>query len=137
MNRLNKLTIGEVARQAGVHVETLRYYERRGIIDKPPRSGANYRLYPSETIHRVRFIKRAQELGFSLTETAELFSLRMNPEASRAEVKTRAEEKLTDIEAKIQTLQRMKKALRTITARCDGTGSTTDCPILNALEGIS
>lgn len=137
MNGLNKLTIGEVASQAGVHVETLRYYERRGIVDKPPRSGANYRLYPNDTIQRVRFIKRAQELGFSLTEIAELLSLRMNPEASRADVKTRAEAKLTDIEAKIQTLQRMKKALRKITATCDGTGSTTDCPILNALEGIS
>ena len=137
MNRLNKLTIGEVASQAGVHVETLRYYERRGIVDKPPRSGANYRLYPGDTIQRVRFIKRAQELGFSLTEIADLLSLRMNPEASRADVKTRAEAKLTDIEAKIQTLQRMKKALRKITATCDGTGSTTDCPILNALEGIS
>ena len=137
MNRLNKLTIGEVASQAGMHVETLRYYERRGIVDKPPRSGANYRLYPGDTIQRVRFIKRAQELGFSLTEIADLLSLRMNPEASRADVKTRAEAKLTDIEAKIQTLQRMKKALRKITATCDGTGSTTDCPILNALEGIS
>ena len=73
---MDELTIGEVAEQAKVHIETLRYYERRGLVATPLRSRANYRLYPEETMRRIRFIKRAQALGFSLTDIKELLSLR-------------------------------------------------------------
>src|SRR2546429_2729002 len=76
---MNGLTIGEVAERAKVHIETLRYYEQRGLIASPPRSTSNYRLYPEDTVRRVRFIKHAQELGFSLREIKELLSLRAEP----------------------------------------------------------
>jgi DNA-binding transcriptional MerR regulator len=79
---MGKLTIGDVAEQAQVHSETLRYYERRGLIARPPRSRSNYRLYPEETVQRVRFIKRAQALGFSLNDIKELLSLRAAPEGA-------------------------------------------------------
>jgi MerR family copper efflux transcriptional regulator len=98
------LTIGEVAEQAGVHIETLRYYERRELIEKPPRSASNYRLYPEEAVRRVRFIKRAQELGFSLKDIKGLLLLRATPEAGCAEVRAHAEGKLKAIDEKISSL---------------------------------
>ncbi len=101
---MNRLTIGELAEQAKVHVETLRYYERRGLIEQPPRSASNYRLYPENAVRRVRFIKRAQELGFSLNDVKELLSLRAAPEAECGEVRRHAEAKIADINAKIHAL---------------------------------
>jgi MerR family mercuric resistance operon transcriptional regulator len=86
------LTVGEVAKQANVCIETLRYYERQGLIAPPPRSVSNYRLYPEETVRRVQFIKRAQELGFSLREIAELLALRATPDTPCADIRTRAYE---------------------------------------------
>ena len=129
------LTIGEVAKQAEVNIETLRYYERRGILPKPPRSGANYRRYPEAAVQQVRFIKRAQGLGFSLNEITDMLFLRNNPKTSRSAVKARAETKLADIEEKIQRLTEMRDALAHVTALCDGKGSIDGCPILHALEG--
>ena len=76
---MDNLTIGDVAKQADVHSETLRYYERRGLVARPPRSVSNYRLYPEDTVRRVRFIKHAQAVGFSLKEIKELLSLRAAP----------------------------------------------------------
>jgi len=131
---MNGLSIGEVAEQARVHVETLRYYERRGIVEKPPRTPSNYRAYPRETVARVRFVKRAQELGFTLAETKDLLSLRTAPRACRADVRTRAEAKIRDIDRKMRDLRRMKKALSALVADCSGRGSTSPCPILEALD---
>lgn len=135
MTGVNGLTIGEVAKQAEVNIETLRYYERRGILPKPPRSRTNYRRYPETAIQQVRFIKRTQRLGFSLNEISDLLFLRKNPQTSRAAVKARAEVKLEDIEAKIQHLTEMRDALAHVTALCDGKGPIDGCPILHALEG--
>ena len=135
MPGINGLTTGEVAKQAEVNIETLRYYERRGILPKPPRSRANYRRYPETAVQQVRFIKRTQRLGFSLNEIADSLFLRKNPQTSRAAVKVRAEAKLADIEAKIQHLTEMRDALAHVTALCDGKGSIDGCPILHALEG--
>lgn len=135
MPGINGLTTGEVAKQAEVNIETLRYYERRGILPKPPRSRTNYRRYPETAIQQVRFIKRAQRLGFSLNEISDLLFLRKNPQTSRAAVKARAEAKLEDIEAKIQHLTEMRDALAHVTALCEGKGSINGCPILHALEG--
>lgn len=135
MPGINGLTTGEVAKQAEVNIETLRYYERRGILPKPPRSRANYRRYPETAVQQVRFIKRTQRLGFSLNEIADLLFLRKNPQTSRAAVKVRAEAKLADIEAKIQHLTEMRDALAHVTALCDGKGSIDGCPILHALAG--
>jgi MerR family transcriptional regulator, copper efflux regulator len=131
---MNGLTIGEVAEQAGVHHETLRYYERRGLVEKPPRSASNYRLYPEDSVRRVCFIKRAQELGFSLNDIKELLSVRAAPEAGCAEVRARAEAKIRDIEDKIGTLTAMKHALSTLVTECSGEGPLSDCPILESLE---
>jgi MerR family mercuric resistance operon transcriptional regulator len=131
---MGQLTIGDVAAQASVHVETLRYYERRGLVAKPPRSTANYRLYPEDTVRRLRFIKHAQQLGFSLKEIKELLSLRAAPRARCADVRERAEAKIKDINAKIVALQAMKKALTKLVAECSGRGPITECPILESLD---
>jgi DNA-binding transcriptional MerR regulator len=90
---MGSLTIGEVAKQAHVRIETLRYYERTGLVASPPRSESNYRLYPQETVRRVQFIKRAQELGFSLKEIMELLSLRTTPETPCVDIRRRAVDK--------------------------------------------
>ena len=87
---MTTLTIGDVAKRANVHIETLRYYERRGIVPKPPRTRSNYRLYPEDTVRRVRFVKHAQELGFSLKEIKELLSLRATSGATWKDVHERA-----------------------------------------------
>ena len=131
---MSGLTIGEVAEQGGVHIETLRYYERRRLLEKPPRSASNYRQYPEAAVRRVRFIKRAQELGFSLNDIKELLSLQAAPEASCAEIRAHAEAKMKDIDAKIGALTAMKYVLSTLVAECSGDGPLSDCPILESLE---
>ncbi len=128
------LTIGRLARQAGVNLETVRYYERRGLLPRPPRSASGYRLFPAETARRLRFIRRAQQLGFSLTEIGELLSLRVSRRTTSAEIRARAETKIADIEAKIKSLESMKKTLRKLTTVCDGCAPLADCPILESLD---
>ena len=132
--KMESLTIGRLARAVGVNLETVRYYERRGLLPKPPRSGSGYRLFPAEAKGRLRFIRRAQELGFSLGEIRELLSLRVAPTAKSADVRRRAQAKITDIEAKIRSLRSMKKALRELTQTCSGCGPVRDCPILESLD---
>jgi len=128
-------TIGEAAQAAGVNIETLRYYERRGLVPEPPRSRANYRLYPHESVRVVRFVKRAQELGFTLNEVRELLSLREGgQDVSCAEVREQARRKLRDIETKLRSLQTMREALSQLENECSGSGPVTACPILEALE---
>jgi MerR family copper efflux transcriptional regulator len=131
---MDGLTIGEVAAQAKVHVETLRYYERRGLVAKPPRSVSNYRRYPQDAVRRVQFIKRAQELSFSLIDIKELLALRASPAAECGEIRTRAEAKIKVIDAKIDSLMAMKSALSSLVAACSGQGSLTECPILESLD---
>lgn len=131
---MNGLTIGEVAERAKMHIETLRYYERRGLVARPPRSASNYRLYPEDAVQRVRFIKRAQELGFSLKDIKELLSLRATPEAECGEIRAHAEAKIKDIEEKVGVLMAMKSALSKLVTECSGEGPLTDCPILQSLE---
>ena len=131
---MENLTIGHLAKKANVNIETIRYYERRGLIPEPPRRESGYREYPLETVTRIRFIKRAKELGFSLKEILELLTLRVEPDTSSYEVKKRAEAKIADIEEKIETLQRMKETLARLVKRCDGCRPTSECPILEALE---
>jgi MerR family mercuric resistance operon transcriptional regulator len=131
---MDGLTIGEVAKRTRVHVETLRYYERRGLLVKPLRSKSNYRLYDGDTVRRVRFIKSTQGLGFSLKEIQELLSLQAAPEAHCADIRTRTATKITDIDAKIDLLTAMKHALSKLVEGCSRDGPLTDCPILAALE---
>jgi|Deesub1362A_J573_1020465.scaffolds.fasta_scaffold00034_135 MerR family mercuric resistance operon transcriptional regulator len=128
------LTIGEVARRAGVAVETVRYYERLGLIPPPPRKASGYRLYPEDTVRRIRFIRHAKELGFSLREVAELLALRLEPTTPCAQVKRRVQEKLQDIQRRMQALQRIEKTLEELLGACREGAPITQCPILEALE---
>jgi len=128
------LTIGEVAKRSGIGLETVRFYERKGLIEEPPRTDSGYRQYPAAVVARLRFIKRAKELGFSLKEILELLSLRVDPDTTCADVKKRADLKILNIEQKISTLQTMKRALTKLAASCTGSGPSSDCPILEALD---
>lgn len=129
------LTIGEVAKAAEVGIETVRFYEREGLIADPPRRRSGYRQYPPDTVRRLRFIRRAKDLGFTLKEIAELLGLRVDPTRSRAEVRSLAQAKVKDIEAKMLELARIQTALTHLVRCCRGKGPTSDCPILDALDG--
>lgn len=129
------MTISEVAEAAGVNVQTLRYYERRGILEEPPRTPAGYRQYAPETVSRIRFIKRAQELGFDLAEAHELLGLRVDGGAACGPVETRARQSLARIEAKIRQLDRIRAVLVDLVEACHDRRETEECPILAALEG--
>ena len=128
------MKIGAVATLACVNIQTVRYYERRGLLPKPTRTESNYRLYSQEGVRRVRFIKRAQELGFTLEEIKELLSLRAAPRTRCADVRNRATAKLQDIDDKVRTLRAMRKALTKLINECSGQGPVTECPILEALD---
>ena len=128
------LRVGEVASQAGVNLQTVHYYERRGLLLRPPRTLSNYRAYPADAVKRVRFVKRAQELGFTLKEIKELLSLRAAPRSRCADVRKRAEVKVRDIEAKIRALEAMRKGLAKLVRECSGKGPVTECPILEVLN---
>lgn len=128
------MRIGQVAQRAGVNVETIRFYERKGLITQPPRNPGGYRQYPHEAIARIRFIKRAKQLGFSLTEIAELLSLQANPRATCGDVKQRAETKVSTIHNRIKDLQRMKRLLEQLATSCKGSGPIVDCPIIDCFE---
>jgi MerR family mercuric resistance operon transcriptional regulator len=125
---------GEVARQGGVNLETIRYYERRGLLPKPPRTSSGYRTFGVDAVRRLRFIKHAQALGFSLKEIKELLALRVDARTSCADVRKRAQAKIADIEQKLRALRAMKRALVRITATCVGRGPVSACPILESLE---
>jgi MerR family transcriptional regulator, copper efflux regulator len=127
-------TIGKVAHRAGVGVETVRFYERQGLITQPHRGTSGYRQYPEETILRIRFIRRVKTLGFSLREIRVLLSLRVDSTARSGAVKARVYAKIADIEEKIRTLMRIKETLARISAACDGCAPVGACPILDALE---
>jgi MerR family mercuric resistance operon transcriptional regulator len=131
---MKPLTIGQIARHAGIGVETVRFYERQGLLAEPVRMKSGYRQYTEDVVVRLRFIKRAKELGFSLKEIRELLALRVDPDTTCAEVRKRAEEKVIDVEAKIEALKKIRKALKKLTAACSGQGPTSECPILDALD---
>ena len=131
---MNGLTTSKLARAVGVNVETLRYYEKRGLLPKPPRRESGYRMYPIESVERVRFIKSAQELGFTLGEIQQLLSLRVDASATAGDVRRQAQEKVVQIDAKIAVLQQMRNALAHLVEQCHGEGPTSDCPILDALS---
>jgi len=131
---MTTLTIGKIAKAAGLGVETIRFYERKGLIAEPKRSASGYRQYHPETIRRLKFIARAKALGFSLQEVGELLDLRACPEAGCTDVQTRAMEKILDLEKRITQLDAMKHALEELVAQCQGEGSLQGCPILDSLD---
>lgn len=128
-------TIGQVAKEAGVGVETIRFYERQGLIPRPeiPVDGG-FREYPDEIVDKVRFIRHAKDLGFTLQESGELLSLQINPSSNCGAVHKRVEAKLADVEAKIRTLRKLRKALQTLAVACATRETTADCPVLEALH---
>jgi Hg(II)-responsive transcriptional regulator len=128
------MTIGQLARGAGVKVSTVRYYERRRLLAEPRRGDSGYRQYAPEALARIRFIRNAQELGFSLQDIRELLSLRNSSAATCGDFQHAAEAKLADIDAKLRSLLRMKEALRKLVSACDGQSPTAQCPIIKALE---
>ena len=132
---MNNSTIGKVARRAGVGVETIRFYERKGFIDQPqkPKTGG-VRIYPDETIDRIRFIRNGQNLGFSLNEIDELLSLRAAPGTECADVRDRAKIKLVEVKDKIARLVTMSSVLEQLISQCPGKGGVNICAIINALE---
>lgn len=132
---MKPLTIGQVARRAEVGVETVRFYEREGLLAEPARKTSGYRQYTEDVVARLRFIKRAKVLGFTLKEIAQLLALRADPDTTCGDVNRQAQAKLADVEAKIRDLRRIRQALLRLTADCPRSASVSDCPILEALDG--
>ena len=128
------MTIGQVASGAGVNIQTVRYYERRGLLPKAPRTASGYRQYDADAVARLRFIKRAQDLGFSLEEIAGLLELRVEHGAACAAVEATAKEKIAMVEKKIGELERMRMVLAELARACELREPTSDCPILETLS---
>lgn len=124
---------GEVAARAGVNIQTLRYYERRGLLGRPPRTESGYRRYSEDAVRIVRFVKRAQELGFTLDEAEQLLRLRRVTPAQQSSVRALATAKVADIESKMRQLAAMRAALQEMLSACCSDGAL-ECPILEALE---
>ena len=127
------MTIGQLAGAAGIGVETIRFYEREGLLPKPPRRRSGYRQYPPDALARVLFIRRAKELGFTLKEINELLELRVDPDKSCADVRALAKAKIADVEEKMADLGRIKDALEKLARACRSKGPTSECPILAAI----
>ena len=129
-----RLTIGRVARAAGVGIDTIRYYEREGLLPPPARRLSGYRDYTPDAVTRLRFIRRAKELGFSLPEIRELLALSVDRERGVRGVKQRAEARLAEIDRRIRELKRVQRGLRNLINACPGHGAPESCPILTALS---
>ena len=130
------MQIGQLAQQAGVAIDTVRYYERQGLLPPPQRRASGYRQYDNQDISRLRFIRRAKDLGFTLQEIQELQQLSGSRNADRAEVRALAQRRLADIEHKLRELEAMRVALGKLVGHCSGHGSLDDCPIIETLLGI-
>lgn len=128
-------TIGIVARRSGVGIETVRFYERKGLIDQPPRQSRKYREYPEDVVAQLQFIRRAKELGFTLSEIKELLLLHRDPATPAADVRHRVEAKVVAIDAKMRSLSRMKDALERMISSCRCHNGAAGCPLLEALSG--
>ncbi len=128
------MTIGQLAKQTGVGIETIRFYERKGLLPCPNRKSSGYRQFGDEALVRMQFIRRAQSVGFTLREIEALLRLRDNPAATREEVRTQVAAKIDDLDAKMREMRRMRKELQELLASCHGDGSADDCPIIDQLS---
>jgi MerR family copper efflux transcriptional regulator len=128
------MLIGALAEAAGVGVETIRFYEREGLLPEPLRSSSGYRLYDADAVRRVRFIRRAKALGFTLSETRELLELRVTDPLSCDDVSARARRKVAVIEDRIGELKRISGVLHELVQACADRDVTGECPILDALD---
>ena len=133
---MNGMTIGQVARAAEVGVETVRFYEKQGLLAEPPRRASGYRVFPPEAVRRLLFIRRAKSLGFSLKDIKGLLDLRLDPEATCADIKRRASERIAEMEQKVKSLEKMKQALGRLVSDCETKGKrrAEECPILKSLD---
>ncbi len=131
---MQSITIGKLAKNVGIGAGALRYYEQLGLLPPAQRTASGYRVYGAAAATRLRFIRRAQALGFSLEEVAELLALSDNPRARARDVKRVTQAKIADIAQRIDALERMKQGLATLEANCSGHGHTGECPILAALN---
>jgi len=128
---MDTMGIGKIASRAGVSVDTVRYYEKNGLLSPASRLASGYRRYDELQLRRLRFIREAQKLGFSLRDVRELLGLSRQRDVTR--VKRAAEKKLADVEARIAALERVRNGLGKLVAACPGHGQARDCPILKAL----
>lgn len=126
------LTIGKLAKETGTNIETIRYYERRGLIPEPPRRESGYREFSHKYVERILFIKRAQTLGFTLKEVLELLTM-ADGVADCKDIKKFAEDKINDIENRIRDFKKIKKVLHDLVKRCPDKGKVSDCPIIESL----
>lgn len=129
-----EILIGELADAAGVGVETVRFYERKGLLREPPRSDAGYRIYSQDAVRRLRFIRRAKDLGFTLSETKELLDLRVTDGSACDDVAERARRKVKIVEERVRDLNRIRRVLEDLVAACAVRGETAECPILEVLD---
>lgn len=134
---MKSLTIGKLAMASRVNIETIRFYERKGLLPDPPRSESGYRQFPEETLGRVRFIRNAKELGFTLKEISELLSLRLVPNSTCEDVEEKAKEKMQEIEEKIVQLELIKAALLELTAMCSKGPPASECHFMEVLTSNS
>lgn len=128
------MKIGSVAEAAGVEVSTVRYYERRGLLAEPPRTDSGYRQYDASVIDRIRFVRQAQDLGFTLEEIEELLDLRVEDPASCGVVEEATRSKLRSVDAKIRELRRLRVVLARLVRSCEEKEATDECPVLGMLE---
>ncbi|NUO71819.1 MAG: heavy metal-responsive transcriptional regulator [Frateuria sp.] len=135
MQTASPLTIGAVAKRAGVAIDTIRYYEREGLLPEPSRRPSGYRSYGEGTVARLRFIRRAKNLGFTLEEIRGLLALSADRQRGVRAVKQRAQHRLAEIEARIAELERVRAGLAQLIEACPGHGEPERCPILQALGG--
>ena len=131
---MTTLRIGQVAEEAGVTVETIRFYESQALIPEAPRSHSGYRLYTPDAVRRVRFIQRAKELGFSLNDIQSLLELRNKPGVTCAAIKSQAVSKIAEVDDKIRDLTNIRDALSHLADRCTSGSNLSECPILDALD---
>ena len=131
---MDKLSIGELAKKANVNKETIRYYERKGLIPEPPRNDSGHRQYSEIEVKRTEFIKRTQSLGFSLKEIKDLLMLKIEPQTTCKDIQGIVKLKILDIDQKIKGLMLIKKTLNKLAGRCSGQGPVSACPILDELE---
>lgn len=131
---MNTLSIGQVAKKSGVSVQTIRYYERFGLIPQVSRRRSGYRQYPADVVTRIKFIKQAQKAGFLLREIDELLSLKVQPGITCQAIKNRTQKKIDELDDKIRQAKRIRQSLVTLAESCSGSGPTSECPILSAFE---
>ncbi len=132
----NHFTIGRLAKQAEVGIDTVRFYERRGLLPEPSRSASGYRLYQRDSIDRIRFIRRAKQLGFSLDEIELLLRLQ-DQGGKKADVRELTEHKIAQIDDNIRDLKRIRGVLNDLSAQCSGQGNIDSCPIIEAMSDVN